>query len=86
MKIKMRGHRIINELKLWDKTYLFKFSAHSGSTSPSNTIQCLLSASPRWLARIVRRRLVKMPSVHSKVVPSRTPYNASLLIAFGSIV
>ena len=24
----------------------FRFSAHSGSTSPSNTIQCLLALSP----------------------------------------
>mmetsp|Transcript_12069 Transcript_12069/g.26317 ORF Transcript_12069/g.26317 Transcript_12069/m.26317 type:complete len:249 (+) Transcript_12069:1916-2662(+) len=71
---------------LLSSSTLFKFSAHSGSTSPSNTIQCLRSASPRWLARIVRSKLVKIPSVHSNVVPSRTPYKPSLSTAFGSIV
>ena len=33
-----------------------RFSAHSGSTSPSNTIQCRRSASPRWLAMMVRSK------------------------------
>mmetsp|Transcript_36195 Transcript_36195/g.108402 ORF Transcript_36195/g.108402 Transcript_36195/m.108402 type:complete len:494 (+) Transcript_36195:3590-5071(+) len=65
---------------------LLRFSAHSGSTSPSNTIQCLRSASPLWFANMVRRRLVKTPSVHSIVVPSRTPYSPSLSIALGSMV
>mmetsp|Transcript_19505 Transcript_19505/g.56125 ORF Transcript_19505/g.56125 Transcript_19505/m.56125 type:complete len:242 (+) Transcript_19505:5184-5909(+) len=64
---------------------LLRFSAHSGSTSPSKTIQCLRSASPFWLARMVRSRPVKTPSVHSIVVPSRTPYRPSLSMALGSM-
>mmetsp|Transcript_8133 Transcript_8133/g.11836 ORF Transcript_8133/g.11836 Transcript_8133/m.11836 type:complete len:243 (-) Transcript_8133:74-802(-) len=65
---------------------LLRFSAHSGSTSPSKIIQCLLSASPFWFAKIPLKRDVKTPSVHSIVVPSRVPYNPSLSMALGSMI
>mmetsp|Transcript_27783 Transcript_27783/g.44163 ORF Transcript_27783/g.44163 Transcript_27783/m.44163 type:complete len:240 (+) Transcript_27783:4750-5469(+) len=64
---------------------LLRFSAHSGSTSPSKMIHCRFWLSPRVSSRILRRILVKTPSVHSRVVGSRVPYNSSLLIALGSI-
>jgi len=35
-----------NVNNLLSSNTLFKFSAHSGSTSPSNTIQCFLLLSP----------------------------------------
>mmetsp|Transcript_8689 Transcript_8689/g.12668 ORF Transcript_8689/g.12668 Transcript_8689/m.12668 type:complete len:259 (-) Transcript_8689:3404-4180(-) len=71
---------------LLSSSTLFKFSAHSGSTSPSNIIQCLRSASPRSFDIIFLKILVNTPSVHSKVVPSSDPYRASLFNALGSIV
>mmetsp|Transcript_1997 Transcript_1997/g.5251 ORF Transcript_1997/g.5251 Transcript_1997/m.5251 type:complete len:236 (-) Transcript_1997:3534-4241(-) len=57
---------------LSSKTEL-RFSAHSGSTSPSNTIQWRRSDSPFWLSKIFLKTLVNIPSVHSRVVPSRSP-------------
>ena len=55
----------------------FKFSTHSGSTSPSNIIQWRFAASPLTLSTIRRRMAVKSPSVHSRVLGSRLPYNSS---------
>mmetsp|Transcript_98082 Transcript_98082/g.299850 ORF Transcript_98082/g.299850 Transcript_98082/m.299850 type:complete len:346 (+) Transcript_98082:6210-7247(+) len=49
----------------------FKFSAHSGSTSPSNIIHCRRSFCPRVETR--RKMSVNTPSVHSKVVLSNLP-------------
>src|SRR3546814_21062479 len=43
----------------------FKFSAHSGSTSPSHTIQCR-RLWPRGLYNTFRNILVNTPSVHSR--------------------
>jgi hypothetical protein len=55
------------------ETHLFRFSAHSGSTSPSKTTQCLRSDSPFWLSIMRLNKAVKTPSVHSSVVPSKVP-------------
>ena len=64
---------------------LFRFSTHSGSTSPSNMIQCLFDCSPRRLSTIFRSILVNKPSVHSRVVLSRLPYRLSLDMTLGSM-
>lgn len=53
--------------------HLFKFSTHSGSTSPSKMIQCRLPLSPRTSSTILRRVCVNKPSFHSRVVGSRVP-------------
>lgn len=70
---------------LSSKTEL-RFSAQTGSTSPSKTIQCILESSPQLLSSIHLRIEVKTPSVHSNVVLSRLPYNCSLDRVFGSIM
>ena len=66
------------ESHLLSSNTLLRFSAHSGSTSPSNTIQWFRCDSPRMFPRMRRRREVKMPSVHSRVEESKEPYNSSL--------
>lgn len=63
-----------------------RFSAQTGSTSPSKTIQCILESSPLLLSSIHLRIEVKTPSVHSKVVLSRLPYSCSLDNVLGSIM
>lgn len=39
---------------------LFKFSTHSGSTSPSKMIHCRLLISPRTLSMILERRVIQL--------------------------
>lgn len=39
---------------------LFKFSTHSGSTSPSKMIHCRLLISPRTLSMILQRRVIQL--------------------------
>lgn len=63
-----------------------RFSAHSGSQSPSKTIQCLFWASPFWFPRILLNIPVKIPSYHSMVYLSIRPYKWSLLTALGSMI
>mmetsp|Transcript_20847 Transcript_20847/g.49450 ORF Transcript_20847/g.49450 Transcript_20847/m.49450 type:complete len:346 (+) Transcript_20847:6286-7323(+) len=50
-----------------------RFSAHSGSTSPSNMIHWRRLFSPLCPERMRRRMSVKTPSVHSNVVGSNLP-------------
>mmetsp|Transcript_44665 Transcript_44665/g.112583 ORF Transcript_44665/g.112583 Transcript_44665/m.112583 type:complete len:249 (+) Transcript_44665:283-1029(+) len=70
---------------LLSSSTLFRFSTHSGSTSPSKMIQCRICASPRTLSMILRRMWVNRPSVHSRVVLSRLPNSSSLVMALGSM-
>ena len=50
----------------------FKFSAHSGSTSPSKRIQLRFKALVE-LSDTLRNKKVKIPSVHSPVLASNLP-------------
>ena len=50
-----------------------RFSAHSGSTSPSKIIQWRFYDSPLWLSMTLLRVCVNTPSVHSAVVESSLP-------------
>lgn len=63
----------------------FRFSTHSGSISPSKTIQWLLDISPFWFEIIVLKIKVKIPSDHSRVVSSSFPNSCSFFMALGSI-
>lgn len=48
-----------NVSSLLSSRTLFKFSTHSGSTSPSKMIHCLLLISPRTLSMILKWRKIK---------------------------
>ena len=52
---------------------LFRFSAHCGSISPSNTIQSFFDNSPRKFSDIFLNTLVNKPSVQSRVTKSSFP-------------
>mmetsp|Transcript_4796 Transcript_4796/g.10883 ORF Transcript_4796/g.10883 Transcript_4796/m.10883 type:complete len:205 (-) Transcript_4796:856-1470(-) len=70
---------------LLSSSTLLRFSAQSGSTSPSNTIQLRRTPLNAAVSITLLSILVNTPSVHSSVLGSREPYSLSLSTLLGSM-
>mmetsp|Transcript_24998 Transcript_24998/g.71875 ORF Transcript_24998/g.71875 Transcript_24998/m.71875 type:complete len:207 (-) Transcript_24998:4357-4977(-) len=68
---------------LLSSSTVFMFSIHTASTGPSSMTHCLLLCSAVAAKRTAK---AKMPSVHSCVFSSKSPYNSPCLIDFGFIL
>ena len=63
-----------------------RFSTHNGSTSPSNTIQCLCCEFVYSFSFTHLKIFVSTPSVQLNVISFKSPYSSFFFKVFGSIL